>query len=142
VQANQLNEPDSYDKRVFTDRGLEFFDLHFEDCSAPSPETVRKFFDICDKHADGQLAIHCLAGLGRTGTLIALWMMRYHHFKARSAIAWLRLMRPGSIIGEQQQFLESCQGATHGPDNTMVLAQAEEGVRRVDEPRTSGRRHD
>ena len=41
----------------------------------------------------------------RTGTLIALWMMRAHGFTARAAMGWLRVMRPGSVIGQQQGFL-------------------------------------
>jgi cell division cycle 14 len=49
--------------------------------------------------------VHCKTGLGQTGTLIALWLMRRRGFGAREAIAWLRIMRPGSIIGEQQHFL-------------------------------------
>ena len=121
----RLNEPDSYDKRAFTNRGIAFYDLYFDDCSSPSAETVRSFFDICDKHTDGIIAVHCFAGLGRTGTLIALWMMRYHHFKARPAIAWLRLMRPGSVIGEQQHYLERCEGCAYGTDNTIILDQPE-----------------
>mmetsp|Transcript_12933 Transcript_12933/g.35861 ORF Transcript_12933/g.35861 Transcript_12933/m.35861 type:complete len:141 (-) Transcript_12933:871-1293(-) len=32
-------------------------------------------------------------------------MMRTYGFSAREAIAWLRVMRPGSVIGEQQQYL-------------------------------------
>ena len=47
------------------------------------------------------------AGLGRTGTLIAAHMMRTHGFAAREAIAWLRIMRPGSIIGEQARAATS-----------------------------------
>ena len=49
--------------------------------------------------------MHCHAGLGRTGTLIALWLMRTHKFEAREAMGWLRIMRPGSVIGEQQRYL-------------------------------------
>jgi cell division cycle 14 len=31
--------------------------------------------------------------------------MRRHGFTAREAMGWLRIMRPGSVIGEQQHFL-------------------------------------
>jgi hypothetical protein len=46
------------------------------------------------------------AGLGRTGTLIGCYIMKHYHFTARETIAWIRMCRPGSIIGHQQQWLE------------------------------------
>ena len=48
----------------------------------------------------------CTAGLGRTGTLIACYMMKHYRFTAAEAIAWIRIARPGSIIGPQQHYLE------------------------------------
>ena len=47
-----------------------------------------------------------LAGLGRTGTLIGCYIMKHHKFTAAEAIAWIRICRPGSVIGPQQHFLE------------------------------------
>ena len=99
----RLNEP-QYSKRAFTDAGIAVADMYFEDCSCPPPRVVARFLAVAEA-VPGALAVHCKAGLGRTGTLIALYMMKHHGFRAREAIAWLRIVRPGSVIGPQQQYL-------------------------------------
>lgn len=45
------------------------------------------------------------AGLGRTGCLVAAYIMQHWTFTAVEAIAWTRICRPGSVIGVQQQWL-------------------------------------
>uniref|UniRef100_UPI00358EDE98 dual specificity protein phosphatase CDC14C-like isoform X1 n=2 Tax=Myxine glutinosa TaxID=7769 RepID=UPI00358EDE98 len=99
-----------YDARRFTDAGIAHHDLFFPDGSVPSLEIVRKFNDICES-TQGAIAVHCKAGLGRTGTLIACYLMKHHSFSAAQAISWIRICRPGSIIGPQQHFLEEKQAS-------------------------------
>ena len=93
-----------YPAAAFTSRGLRHHDLPFDDCACPPDAVATAFIRIMDTAA-GAIAVHCDAGLGRTGTLIALWLMRSGGFTAREAMGWLRIMRPGSVIGEQQHYL-------------------------------------
>jgi len=50
-------------------------------------------------------------GLGRTGTLIAAYLVEHYRMTARQAIAWTRICRPGSVMGPQQSFLMDNQAA-------------------------------
>ncbi|CAF3417670.1 unnamed protein product [Rotaria sp. Silwood1] len=97
-----------YDAKRFTDAGFEHYDLFFSDGSTPSDEITLKFLAIAEQ-AKGAVAVHCKAGLGRTGTLIGAYLMKHYKFTAAEAIAWLRICRPGSVIGPQQNYLEDKQ---------------------------------
>jgi hypothetical protein len=94
----RLNEPKS-DREVLIARGIVHVELPFADGAAPPAPLARSFFAAVDA-ALGRVAVPCSAGLGRTGTLIALYMMKHLRFSAREAMGWLRVMRPGSVIGE------------------------------------------
>jgi len=97
-----------YDARRFQDAGFDHHDLFFVDGSTPSDYIVQRFLSICEK-SDGAVAVHCKAGLGRTGTLIGCYLMKHHRLSAAESIAWIRICRPGSVIGPQQHFLEDKQ---------------------------------
>jgi cell division cycle 14 len=78
--------------------------LEFLDGSIPPDHICEKFIDLCEKET-GAVAVHCKAGLGRTGTLIGLYAMKHYNISARAFIGWIRIARPGSILGPQQHYM-------------------------------------
>ncbi|XP_033219812.1 dual specificity protein phosphatase CDC14B-like isoform X2 [Belonocnema kinseyi] len=101
-----------YDAASFTDAGFEHKELFFVDGSPPTIAIVRQFLKISES-APGAIAVHCKAGLGRTGTLIGCYIMKHYHLTAHETIAWIRICRPGSVIGHQQQWLEEKEAYLH-----------------------------
>ncbi|KAG9397042.1 Cell division cycle 14 Cdc14 [Carpediemonas membranifera] len=97
-----------YSRTSFTRHGIDHLDIYFPDGAVPPEDLVRRFLEYCES-TDGPIAVHCKAGLGRTGTLIACYLMKHHRFTAAEVIGFIRIMRPGSIIGPQQHFLQHIQ---------------------------------
>lgn len=82
-------------------------DLYFDDGSNPSTEILRNFIQLADEviSAGGAVAVHCKAGLGRTGVLIGAYLIWKHGFSASEVIGFMRIMRPGCVVGPQQHFM-------------------------------------
>ena len=99
----RLNEA-HYDRLKFTKNGINHTDLFFIDGSTPSVGIVDKFMRLSERE-HGVLAVHCKAGLGRTGTLIGCYAMKHFKFPAAYFIGWIRIARPGSILGPQQHYM-------------------------------------
>lgn len=99
----RLNEA-KYDRQKFLANGINHTDLFFIDGTVPPLAIEKKFLDLSESDK-GVLAIHCKAGLGRTGTLIGAYAMKHFKFPAAYFIGWIRIARPGSILGPQQHFL-------------------------------------
>jgi cell division cycle 14 len=95
-----------YDKDDFERKGIHHYELFYPDGGNPTPQILQRFLQICETEKGG-VAVHCKAGLGRTGTNIGAYMMKHLGFSTAEIIAWSRICRPGSIVGPQQQYLEA-----------------------------------
>ncbi|KAJ3380134.1 Dual specificity protein phosphatase cdc14a [Lobulomyces angularis] len=98
-----------YERNQFVDAEIEHIDLYFPDGSTPPEGILKRFLDLCESRA-GPIAVHCQTGLGRTGSLIAAYLMKHNKMTASETISFIRIFRPGSVVGPQQNWLESMQG--------------------------------
>ena len=103
----RLNGEKAYNIKLFKDNNINVIDLYFEDNTVPSIDIIKKFINIVNNtEYNDYIAIHCKAGLGRTGTLICIWLIIKYDFSPNDAITYVKLIRPGSIIGYQGFFIE------------------------------------
>lgn len=83
--------------------GLFLLHVPIPDMAAPTPEQLDRCLAAIDKAMAKNLgvAVHCGAGLGRTGAIIACYFVT-RDFSWKNAIARVRRLRPGSIETEDQ----------------------------------------
>jgi atypical dual specificity phosphatase len=85
--------------------------LPVADFTAPTLDQVERALIIIDGFlAQGlPVAVHCGAGLGRTGTILACYLVSQDH-TAREAIELVRTKRPGSIETRAQEAVVKAYG--------------------------------
>merc|ERR1712038_2017754 len=101
----------NYEEDDFIIAGIDHVEFSYKDGSNPPPELLRKVVAAMERTAQKgkAFAVHCKAGLGRTGTCIGAFMMKHYKFTALEAIGWMRICRPGMVIGPQQGFMKKYQ---------------------------------
>ena len=86
------------------DAGLLALHVPVVDMEAPTQEQIDRCVSALTRARSQEIgaAVHCTAGLGRTGTILAAYFV-HHGMSARDAIARVRELRPGSIETEDQE---------------------------------------
>lgn len=83
---------------VYAGAGFVYHCTPIPDGGAPSPEQFEEFLDFVavQMSAKRPVAVHCAAGLGRTGTVLAGYLVA-NGVPPQDAIVRIRSVRPGAI---------------------------------------------
>jgi atypical dual specificity phosphatase len=90
------------------DFGFHYLHVPIPDFEPPTMDDARRFLEFtrAQRAANRAIAVHCRAGYGRTGTLLACYLVDKGRTAAQ-AINEVRRLRPGSIeSAEQERFVE------------------------------------
>jgi atypical dual specificity phosphatase len=76
-----------------------------EDFGAPSIEELDDSVRFIEEQLEKSrpVMVHCAAGKGRTGTVLAAYLVKNENLSAKQAIEKLRLLRPGSVQSVVQE---------------------------------------
>ncbi|XP_031681734.1 protein tyrosine phosphatase domain-containing protein 1 isoform X2 [Oncorhynchus kisutch] len=125
----------TYRPEVFMEAGIYFYNFGWKDYGVASLTTILDMVKVMSfAIQEGKMAVHCHAGLGRTGVLLACYLVFTSRMSADQAILFVRAKRPNSIqtrgqllcVREFAQFLVPLRNVFSCAEpraNTVTLSQ-------------------
>jgi len=86
-------------------KDVNYLHVHSNDMGIPEFSDLVNSVDFIHQRItnDEPVMVHCLAGLGRTGTILACYLIKYEDMTADDAIGKIRRERHGSIQSFSQE---------------------------------------
>ncbi|MEO8377819.1 MAG: dual specificity protein phosphatase 23 [Candidatus Sumerlaeota bacterium] len=89
---------------IVQESGIKYLHLPIEDFNPPTMEQIDQFVKFVEdvRAKGGAVMVHCFAGIGRTGTMLAAYLVK-EGLSGQEAIDRVRELRPGSIETYEQE---------------------------------------
>ncbi len=90
-------------------KDVTYLHMPTEDLSAPDMEKIDQAVEFIHQRIQSNepVMVHCAAGIGRTGTILACYLVKYKKMSVSDAVEKVRKERPGSIQSESQELAVS-----------------------------------
>jgi atypical dual specificity phosphatase len=100
ITMTENSLPDSWVK------DLNYLHIPTPDLTAPQMDEIDTAVEFIHEKINSKEAVmvHCAAGMGRAGTILACYFIKYKKHSAKDAITKIRKERPGSIQSETQEI--------------------------------------
>jgi len=85
---------------------IDYLHVPTPDLTAPDMDKIDSAVDFIHEQIKNNqsVMVHCAAGMGRAGTILACYFIKYKKYTAKDAITKIRDERPGSIQSEVQEL--------------------------------------
>lgn len=95
------------DDEALAKEGFVYQHIPIEDFSTPTLEQADQFVDFVDKQVEQKTAVaaHCMGGVGRTGTLLACYLVAHGHSPEAALQKVLEVSGTGVETHSQENFI-------------------------------------